>query len=887
MDKNTWEKIESLFDAALAVPIEQQSGFVKEYAKGNDVVFSQVMGMLKAHDNTFMDSSPVVVSNPDDLYGDELSTLGHFKIIKKIATGGMGRVYLAQTMNTDVDVFVALKTIRIELISQDLEKRFFNEKQILSKLKHKNIASLVDAGVAENKIPYIATEWVEGQIINKYCIEQNLSLKARLKLFLQICSAVSFAHNKLIIHRDLKPDNILVDKNGQVKLLDFGIAKIIDDNQDGKTQTQIFTPDYAAPEQINGHTCGITTDVYALGVILFELISNSKRFDLAGLTIGEKIDTVTQPKAIDFAKISTLKALPYSLKNIKGPLINIINKAMHVDTNRRYENVPALMLDVNNYLNKRPVSAMKDNFFYKTKMFLFRNKLASVLSFMILMAIGSGLYLNNQQIKLKLQEAEKSQAMSAFFSDILNSATPAHGGSLEMTVREMFETGIAKFDFDGLEKSSTKAEIAAEISLIYTQLSNEEQAKYYNDIAINYYQNNLDSINNVSAYLFYSIREVAFLVSEKKYQQALELNNMLLKEVEGLSVDDESMSLALMYMGKIYSGQWEHRDAKKGMEYFNQAAVLAKTIPDYDILGQISYYKYSNYSDEISNQEAMKRLNEAESNFKKSKAGELNQNLTILISDKATILFEQGRLAEAGTMYEESIRLHRSKFGLDDFSSLVNKAQNELVMGKFDKASGSLTKAEETFIQQKLAKNINYYGLLLYKAAVLTETEDFVTAGKMYQEVYGFMQNLLPDDHRILKVVKNFLADYYLKANESEGIEKSQVFLQQLISNKDTFGVQKELLKITSLINLANIYLYKQEYEQAWNYYQQANELTSIHPEKYQQMWLYWQMKTGRSLTQATLGDLSAVETFNFNKSKLLEMVSHDQWYNDFFQLPH
>ena len=305
-----WTQIEQIYDQAIQLDSDKQKQFVEEKAKGDTEIIQHVMKMLEAKNKGFMGEFPGQLAN-DNLDINQPKSLGNFKIIKKVATGGMGRVYLAQSMTADVPIKVALKTIRVELINDKLKTKFQNEKNILSKLRHKNIASLIDAGVTENQIPYIATEWVNGKNIKRYCIENNLSIKQRLTLFLQVCDALIFAHNKLIIHRDLKPVNILVNNHKQVKLLDFGIAKIIDENQNSQTQTQIFTPDYAAPEQLSGEMCTAATDIYSLGVILFEMLTNSIRFNLAGLAIAEKIKAIAIPKLADLSDVQPGHKLSY------------------------------------------------------------------------------------------------------------------------------------------------------------------------------------------------------------------------------------------------------------------------------------------------------------------------------------------------------------------------------------------------------------------------------------------------------------------------------------------------------------------------------------------------------------------------------------------------
>jgi serine/threonine-protein kinase len=228
MKKQDWTIVEKIYEAALEIDEPGRLEFVNKQTINRPYLRDKIFKMLTADNNDFMSglSANLVINALEDQFNFE--SIAHFKILKTVATGGMGRVFLAQSTLTDVPIKVALKTIRTELISEDLESRFLNEKKILSQLKHNNIASLIDAGVSENKIPYIATQWVEGETIIDYCKNNNLSLTARMTLFQQLCEAVSYAHSQLIIHRDIKPANILVDSNNQVKLLDFGIAKLLE-----------------------------------------------------------------------------------------------------------------------------------------------------------------------------------------------------------------------------------------------------------------------------------------------------------------------------------------------------------------------------------------------------------------------------------------------------------------------------------------------------------------------------------------------------------------------------------------------------------------------------------------------------------------------------------
>lgn len=879
MKTDNWGLIESIYDQAIELDQNKQQSFVEENANGDRDIVSQVMKMLESKQQDFMGKFPGKIS-VDNLELSQPKTLGNFKIIKKIATGGMGRVYLAESISADVSIKVALKTIRIELINENLKTKFQNEKSILSKLSHKNIATLIDAGVTDENIPYIATEWVDGENIKKYCLENKLSIKQRLKLFLQICSAVSFAHNKLIIHRDLKPDNILVDSQGQVKLLDFGIAKIIDENQSKQTQTQIYTPDYAAPEQVNGESCSLTTDVYALGVVLFEILTNTKRFELRDLSVTDKMKAVNSPTNPIIKTLKVNQSAPYSLTKISGTLETIINKAMHVDPNRRYQSVYALVADIENYLEQRPIKAMRDSVFYKTKMLLLRNKLASVFLLMVFVSILSGWYISNQQFKLKQQEAEKSKILLDFFDVILNQASPIEGGSLNMSVREMFETGITKFDIEKIDDLYLKAEVASKISLIYSQLSNEEQRLKYNMIPINYYENNLSPPLFASRYVHHSVREIDKMLNKRQYDEAIDLINSVLKKVKNYSVIDEEMSNINIVTARIYGAKG---DKNKSFEYFAKAQVFAENVNSHSHLGEINYYKEMLFYASNTYEESVRYLTAAEYHFKQYLDSEYNPNLNAAISKKGDLLSRNGRHQEAEDMYKEVSSQQHKTYGKVTYVSLINRANNLIPMGLFDQALNYINLAEEIFQQEKRNKGMDYYGLLLYKANSLVGLERYAQAGDLLNQTLDFMQSSLPVEHRIIKIVANDLAYFHLKSGDINGIQQSKILLKSYLDNDSDTSPLTESVRLTSSSILAQIYFHDKEYRLATQYFEKANAITSINPDKYKQGWFYWQLQTGLELCKIKQGNLEGIEKFKSAKKQLLALVSEDGWYDNFY----
>ncbi len=820
----------------------------------------------------------------------ELTQLGHFKILKKIATGGMGRVYLAQSTMADVPIKVALKTIRVELINAELKRKFQNEKNILAKLQHKNIASLIDAGVTDNQIPYIATEWVNGKNIKDYCIENNLSIKKRLKLFLQICDAMVFAHNKLIIHRDLKPDNILVNDQKQVKLLDFGIAKIVDENQNKQTQTQIFTPDYAAPEQLSGEMCTAATDIYSLGVILFEMLTNSKRFNLAGLAIAEKIKAIAIPKLADLSDIQPEHKLVYSVSNLKGALYTIINKAMHVEPSRRYNSVSELATDIENYLENRPIKAMNDSVFYKTKMLLLRNKLASSFLVVAFVGITSGLIIANTQLILKNKEAKKSQAMLDFFGEILKAASPVQGGSLNMPAHEMFEKGIAKFNIHKLEDSYVKAEIANKISLLYTELGQRQKSTDFAQIATDYYAANLSEGLNASAYLQNAMRIANGLLLENDKNIAKDYILNSINKVKGYSVLPNQMGLAYIYLARTHGTKGSNFNKIKAFEYFAKAEIMVNKIVDNDnkkhsLLGEINYYKQAQFYNSNTYDEDLEYLNKAESHFKSSLNGQYNPNLNAVMANKADLYSRSGQYQKAEDYYIKSIQYRSEMYSKQSYVSLANQAKNYLRMGQFNKALTNLNKAQDLFNKSNKNKNINYYGILLNKSNALVGLEQYQQVQLKFDEILEFMRKLLPANHYIIKIVINDKAAFYLKSGNILKVALSKKKLKEYLDNDNETTPLKASIRLSSLINLGNIYLFEKNYDLALKHYQMADKTTTNEIEKHNQGWLYWKLQTGLELTKLKTDNSKNLKKFNHAKKQLLDLVSQDTWYDEFYSV--
>jgi serine/threonine-protein kinase len=375
---------------------------------------------------------------PDARAGQEI---GHYRIIREIGRGGMGAVFLVERADGEFQQKVALKVVRRSFADSELTRRFRQERQILASLNHPNIARLLDGGVSASDEPFLVMEYVEGLRIDDYCAGCDLSTSGRLRLFLNVCRGVSYAHQHLVVHRDIKPSNILVTGEGVPKLLDFGIAKLLDPEQSGEhTQTEMraFTPDYASPEQIGGGQITTASDVYSLGVLLRDLLhggrSSPDEREAPGRwrseTPGQKTIATNLPTDQDDGK----ERYKTSLRRFAGTeLENIIAMARREDPSRRYGSAAQLAEDVQRYLDGLPVRAQKDSFTYRVGKFIRRNKVGVAAGAIVLLTLVGGIIATVWQARRATREARiaaherdrarveaaKAERINAFLQNVL------------------------------------------------------------------------------------------------------------------------------------------------------------------------------------------------------------------------------------------------------------------------------------------------------------------------------------------------------------------------------------------------------------------------------------------------------------------------------------
>ena len=420
--------------------------------------------------------------------------LGAYRITEVLGEGGMGRVFLAERSDGEFSQVVAIKLIRSELLTQATRKRFEQERQLLSNLRHPNIASVFDGGTTADGIPYQVMEYVEGQPLDQHIQTHNLRLRDILKLFCDICSAVQFAHQALIVHRDIKPSNILVTKEGTPKLLDFGIAKDLSHYAlNDATQAAPLTPAYASPEQLAGQPLTTATDVYSLGIVLYEALCKHRPYELAGLSpaAAENLVNQTQPKKL--SEQLTSQEAPRT-KLAKSDLDAVVARALAKEPQRRYATAGALMLDIKNFLGGRPVSAKAESSGYLFHKFLGRHRLATAATALAAVAVLTGLAVSVVQTQRANQQLLRATAVSEYLQNILMSPDPTWlsgvAGGPEATVADLIDGAQQRLQTDLLDQPDVRLELLDLLGEAQMWMNNEDAALQARTDVLDFVQKN-------------------------------------------------------------------------------------------------------------------------------------------------------------------------------------------------------------------------------------------------------------------------------------------------------------------------------------------------------------------------------------------------------------
>ena len=746
---NTFNEIlKAIFEKALSLDEVEREKYFKNLSSKEKKYIEEVRSLIDSYQSTedFLE----IASNQQEIFSFDKNQphpligkrIGQYTIEKEIGIGGMGIVFTAVRADKEFKQKVAIKILKQGLTTKYLIKRFENERQILANLQHPNIAKLFDGGKTIDGLPYLVMEYIEGTPITEYCSNNNLNIEEKLKLFTTVCSAVQYAHQNLIIHRDLKPGNILVTAEGRPKLLDFGVAKLLDESLVQEniklTQTKMMhlTPEYASPEQINGDNITTASDVYSLGVILYQLLTGEQPYQvnsssplaISKIISEEKIVRPSEILKIKKTKEGTLQKLNISeksLSKLKGDLDNIVLKAMHKDVSQRYISVQELIDDINRYLKGLPVKARKDTLGYRFTKFVQRHKVGVALfilfNIIILTSIAAVIYQGRiaarERDKAKT-ENQKYEKVNEFLTRILSSVDPSEIGR-DVKVYDILDKAAKDVNTELKNQPEVEASIRSTLGNTYVNLGEYDKGKPFLEKA---YEINLNLYGENSKETATSIHDLGlyydwigdYKKADSLYSESISIFRNVLKEPAKI-YGDALNNLAIV---KMHFSQYDIAE-----KLYLEAIEISKKVEgekSRNIAVMMNNLAY-NYSD-------AGKLDKAEEYYKKS----LQVILEVLGENRP----------EAGTAYNNIAWLHMQKNELDSAEVYLNKSyQLKYKLKGKDHPDVGLA--------------LSNLGVLQFKKGNFTKAETyFLDAVKQYRKTYSV-------DHPLIAVSNYWLGKVY------------------------------------------------------------------------------------------------------------------------------
>jgi serine/threonine-protein kinase len=493
----TWSALSKLLDELLDLEPAARAGWIDGINATQPELAPKLRRLLAAHEQP---ESGDILQDLPQLEGSTPRTaaaglasgvrIGPYRLKREIASGGMADVWLAGRADGAFERDVALKLPRLSRLRRDIEARFARERDILARLEHPHIARFYDAGVTDDGLPWLAMEYVHGQSITSWCDHHKLTVAVRIGLFVQVLEAVQFAHSNLVVHRDLKPSNVLVTHDGQVRLLDFGIAKLLAEG-DIARETQLtqlagraLTLNYASPEQIKGEPLTIATDVYSLGVVLYELLTGRPPYRLtlqsaAQLELAIVGAEPAKPSGVVCAEAAQLRSMSDKrlTRSLRGDLDTIVLKALAKQPARRYATVAELADDLRRHLAGQPVRAQPASWAYRAGKFVTRNRVAVAAGATICVALAAAAGISVWQARVAQRQATRAEEVKRFVLSFFDATDPSSGGKPQATVVDLLMQARMRLDATHIEDDSIRAEVLGTVGGALQGLGESEQAR--------------------------------------------------------------------------------------------------------------------------------------------------------------------------------------------------------------------------------------------------------------------------------------------------------------------------------------------------------------------------------------------------------------------------
>lgn len=632
MDPQRWRRLQDRFDALAEQPAQEREAALCRLESEDPSLASELRAMLAADDTGFLEDA---AGSLKDLPADDPelapgTQMGPYRILRTLGEGGMGMVYLAERDDEHFRRQVALKVIKRGMDTHRVIRRFRAERQILASLAHPNIGHLYDGGMTDDGVPFFAMEYVDGLPIDRYCEENGLDLRRRLDLMRDVCAAVQHAHQNLIVHRDLKPSNVLVDAEGTVKLLDFGIAKLLDDRahpDDGMTMTGLrpLTPDYASPEQVRGETLTTAADIYSLGVLLHVLLTRERPHDLTTVPpheLAAAVESLPRPRP-------SAADVPWRSR-LKGDLDTIVQVAMHPEPRRRYHSAEALSDDLRQHLRGHPIAARADSVNYRAAKFIRRNRLglglvAGLFAVTLAFALATGRQarLISRQAESLALERDRAEDVTGVLVDMFDVSDPIYGSvgrGDTLSVRDFLQLNEERLMTELADQPELKATVSHLMARLYGNLGLYDRA-------------------------------------EGLIRQSLAIRR------EIFAPPHAAIASALDFLGTVVHRRGDYEGAEP---LFREALAMRRELfspPHLDIAESLNNLSW-NLGEQDRNQEAVDLDREALA-MRRAVKGDRDPDVAQSLNNIASTLYAMDRLDEAEPLWREALALRRELLGPD------------------------------------------------------------------------------------------------------------------------------------------------------------------------------------------------------------------------------
>ena len=771
MTPERWRRINELFEQEAGLDPAGRTARLEAASGGDPELRGEVERLLAADQQAGSFLENLVRWTAEDLStGGDLPAdrrIGPYRIEREIGQGGMGTVYLAERADGVFEKEVAVKVVRRGFDTADALRRFELEQRILARLEHPGIARLYDAGATEEGLPYVVMEHVEGLPIHRWCEEHRLAVAERLKLFLEVCAAVHYAHQNLVAHRDIKPSNILVDAAGRPRLLDFGIAKLLSpEGEDAADPTRAvqrpMTPGYASREQIRGEPVTTASDVYSLGVLLYELLAGRQPFVLAGLSPREieriVSEETAQPPSRAAVSPELLAGRPEGAERLRrllaGDLDRIVLKAMHKEPGRRYATVDQLADDIRRHLTGLPVLARGDSFWYRTGKLVRRHKLAAALVLVVVAAgLGTAVLAVERARALDRataslvradREAAKAREATDLLVELFKVSDRRETAGETVTAQEVLSQGTRRVEAEVAKQPEVAGELLGTIGRVYINLGLPREAvpvlRRAFTTARRAHGPRHPDVAKALDDLAEALREDGqYAAAEPLVRHALALRRDLLGEEH----PDVAASLGNLGVLLFRSGNYPAAEAA-----LTEALALRRRLDERVPLGDSLTDLASLYLAKAEYDRAELLFREAVEVYRRQLGPEHPITATGL-NNLGITLYRKGDFAAAEPLLREALRLQRRDLGDDDpavAGSLENLAG--MLAERGDVTAAEPLAREALALQRKLGDRNPIVARCTNSLAVLLHYRgDLAAAERLFREALVLRREILPPEH--------------------------------------------------------------------------------------------------------------------------------------------